>query len=297
MNFIDFCKAHGVVIDRTPRMGVWERFSTETHPRKKNAAVKYMGNYGFLVDFSTGSESVVWKADEENKIDAHSVKVLAKKLDEQKIRLQDMAAKKAKTILDCCLTGSHEYLRRKGFKREQGLIWCHDKTEHLIVPMYIGKNLVGAQMIDAEGGKKFLYGQKTSGANFIIGSSGPYVLCEGYATGLSVRDAMLNLKQNWRVVVCFSASNLVTTAKALPSGFVVADHDKLNKQTGTRAGEEAAKKTGWPYWVPPEEGTDFNDYHQHQGLGVAALSLWESMRHSTNRIKPVLTLRDVVALR
>ena len=40
---------------------------------------------------------------------------------------------------------------------------------------------------------------------------------------------------------------------------MIADHD-----TGG-AGERAAKKTGKPYWVPPEVG-DANDFHQAHGI-------------------------------
>lgn len=272
MTFIQFCIANGIIIDTPPRLGVWERYPTESHPRKRNGAVKWMGEYGFVQDHAVHVEVLFWKVDEPLKIDPKVVSFAIKQADEERKKLQENAAMRASMIANRCLIGRHEYLRAKGFPDEKALVWCHDQTEHLVVPMYDEReNLVGMQTIDAQGNKRFLYGQKTSGANFVIGRQGMNVLCEGYATGLSVRAAMQALKHVWKIHVCFSANNLVTISKRLGSGFVVADND----ESGT--GERVAKQTGWRYWISDRKGEDFNDTHRRTGLFQAAKSLWASM--------------------
>lgn len=272
MDFIEFCQAHGIIIDRPPRLGHWERYPTETHPRKRNGAVKWMGEYGFVQDHAVHVDVLLWKVAKDVRIESKVVSSAIRQADEERARLQENAAMRASMIANRCLIGRHDYLRSKGFPDEKGLIWCHDQTEHLVVPMYDDRErLVGMQTIDASGNKRFLYGQKTSGANFVIGRQGMNVLCEGYATGLSIRAAMQALKHVWKIHVCFSANNLVTISRRLAPGFVVADND----ESGT--GERVAKQTGWRYWMSDKKGEDFNDTHRRVGLFGAAKSLWQSM--------------------
>lgn len=47
----------------------WTRTGTETHPRKKNAAVKLTenGRTGFAIDFSSMSETAIWREGGEQK--------------------------------------------------------------------------------------------------------------------------------------------------------------------------------------------------------------------------------------
>jgi putative DNA primase/helicase len=124
--------------------------------------------------------------------------------------------------------------------------------------MRIGKNLVGAQLIDEAGGKKFLTGQKTNDACFVMGSGTP-IYCEGYATGLSIMKALTVGKMRRSVVVCFSAGNLKRLATD-PAGLVVADNDV------SLTGERVAKETGLKYWMSDAVGEDFNDFQLRVGL-------------------------------
>ncbi len=275
MTFLEFCAAHGILLDRQPRLGVWERYPTEQHPKKRNGAVKWMGDYGFVQDHAIHVEVQFWREDKPVRVDAREVHAAIKQADEERKRLQENAAMRASMIVNRCVIGRHDYLSRKGFPEEKALIWCHDQTEHLVVPMHdYRNNLVGLQTIDALGQKKFLYGQKTSGANFIIGRQGTNILCEGYATGLSIREAMRHYKLPCRIIVCFSANNLVPISKMLDAGLVVADNDA----SGT--GERVAKATGWKYWMSDQLGEDFNDYHRRRGLYEAARALWSSLHPS-----------------
>ena len=63
------------------------------------------------------------------------------------------------------------------------------------------------------------------------------------------------------MIVCFSAGNIPVVAdwtrpKTRRSRImVIADND------ASGAGERAAKKTGFRYWMPPVVGMDANDWH------------------------------------
>jgi putative DNA primase/helicase len=64
---------------------------------------------------------------------------------------------------------------------------------------------------------------------------------------------------------------MVKVAAALPAGLVIADND----ESGT--GERVAKQIGWPYWMPPEIGDDFNDYHVKNSLFKASMAIAKFM--------------------
>ena len=151
-------------------------------------------------------------------------------------------------------------------------MWDNDGAKLLVIPMRIGRDVVGCQLIGEDGGKKFLTGQRTSDAAFVMDSRGPNVLCEGYATALSIRAALTAMKKRYTLFVCFSAHNLGRIAKTLRQGLVVADNDA----SGT--GERVAKETGWPYFMPPTVGQDFNDYHLSTSLFRCSQALSAAMR-------------------
>jgi len=142
----------------------------------------------------------------------------------------------------------------------------------LLIPMRVAGSLVGVQQIDADGGKKFLYGQRTSGATFTFDNKGVNIVCEGYATALSVRAAMKQMKQRYTLHVCFSAGNMVKVASGLERGIVIADNDA----SGT--GQEAAQKIGWPTWMSDRTGEDANDFHMRVGM----FAFTQSLTHTIN---------------
>ncbi len=272
MEFINFCQALGIVINTPPPLGVWRRYPTVDHPRKRNGAVKWMGDHGFAQNHALDTEVSVWKDDKVTEGAKRDFQKLANEAEMERLRMQKNAADKAATILKQCQFGKHEYLKAKGFDDEEGNIWAFDGKQFLIIPMRVDGHLVGLQIIDNEGAKKFLYGQRTAGAEFCFDNKGPHILCEGYATGLSIRKALKNMKKRYTIHVCFSAGNMKKIATGLPGGFVVADCD------ASSTGEKIAKEIGWPYWIAPEVGFDFNDFHQKHGLFAAAYSLTNAMR-------------------
>lgn len=225
MNLIDYCRAFGILIDRVPPAGVWRRFPTESHPHKKNGAVKFMLDHAFVADWANGEAVSVWKADATVQIDHTRARMLAQQAENETRRKQAEAAQKAAYILSQCQYGHHEYLKRKGFPEEQGNIFKHNEELLLCIPMRENGRLTGLQMIKEDGEKKFLPGQKSGGAEFCFDTKGPAYLCEGYATGLSLRAALKAMKRRYTIHICFSAGNMEKIAATLPGGFLVADHD------------------------------------------------------------------------
>lgn len=266
-DFIDFCRGLGIVMDTLPPVGRWKRYPTATHPGKRNGAVKYMGNHGFAQEHSTMTEVAVWKDGKESNVNRAEIARVAKQAAIEIAAQQKRAAQKAEWILSQCELATHPYLEKKGFPDEMANVWQSKSGLVLVIPMRVGKDLVGCQLISEIGEKKFLKGQRTSDTAFVFDSRGPIVLCEGYATGLSCRAALTALKARFTIFVCFSAHNMGRLSRELPMGLVVADND------ASLTGERAAKETGWPYFMPPTVGHDFNDFHQSTSLFKASQAL------------------------
>ena len=252
MDFVSFCRSHGVMIDREPPLGEWARFPTEDHPKKKNGAVKFMGDVGFVQNHATDVEVSVWRSG--IPIDRVMIAKVKKESKLEADKRNTLASNRAKEILKESLTASHPYLIKKGFDREVGYVY----QGSLVIPMRIDGQVVGVQLINEKGEKKFLYGQRTNDAEFILDNRGVHIHCEGYATGLSIQQALRSLKIRYTIHVCFSANNLLRVAKRY-GGVVVADND------ASETGERIAKETLLPYWMSPELGEDANDFHMRVG--------------------------------
>ena len=266
MELIDFCRAHGIIIDAPPPIGYWKRYQTVDHPKKRNGAVKWMGDHAFVQNHATDTEVSIWKPDSINESKRRDYARLAQEAEQEKIRMQERAAAKAKALLNASVLSKHPYFKSKGFPDEQG--WVNG--DKLIIPVRLEGELVGCQLIDESGNKKFLYGQRTSDASFDFDNKGKHYHCEGYATALSLRHALRSLKRNYVIHVCFSAGNLLKLAQKF-GGFVIADNDA----SGT--GERVAKQTGLPYWMSEVVGEDANDAHQRLGLFKFTQSLTQSL--------------------
>jgi phage/plasmid primase-like uncharacterized protein len=261
VTFIDFARACGILIDGYPPVGRWVRLPTVDHPKKRNGAVKWMIDHGFAQNHATQTEVSVWRDEESKPAKQEEIARLARRARDEIEAGQTRAAEKADWILSQCSLDVHPYLKAKGFPDEMAHVWeTDDGARLLVIPMRVGERLVGCQLIDADGGKKFLSGQRTSDAAFVINNRGPAVLCEGYATALSCKAALSAMKARYTLFVCFSAHNLGRIAATLPAGLVVADND------GSGTGERIARETGWPYFMPPTVGHDFNDYHRATSL-------------------------------
>lgn len=213
---------------------------------------------------------------------------------------QKRAAVVAQQMIGSASLASHPYLKAKGFGDREGLVL----DGSLLVPMrellYGTSGAVWAvQAIDAQGGKKFQPGGcRAADTVHILGhpSSPLWIFCEGFATGLSIREALESRSVDHCVIVAFSSGQLASVAaRQSPKRIVVVtDHDwwrcrhrdckakwdypsetcpECELATVPPAGETAARKSGRPWWQPPEPGTDANDLSREQGAAALAAPL------------------------
>jgi putative DNA primase/helicase len=254
MTFEQFAMGHGLIINSLI-FDKWVRVPTDDHPRKLNGAYIFDGHQGAIINFALHDKHIIYKSEEPYKPDPNAA-AKRQQLERDRIQRQHEARGKAAYILDNSTKQPHAYLKRKGFE-ENGWVW----NGLLVVPMRINSALVGCQLIQEDGSKKFLAGQITKGASLIIDNKGRDILCEGFATGLSVRRALKHLRVRYRIHICFSAGNMLEIAKTVTDPLVIADNDTMGVNT--------AKKIALRYWLG-EAGEDFNDAEQRLGTtGVA----------------------------
>lgn len=274
MQFSEFCRAHGLIVDGPVVQGRWMRVPTTDHPRKRNGAYRYLGEIGWCQNHATQTDVSMWRSDADAPdIDREAV---ARKAAEFERRMRDgwaRAARRAGELIESAKRGEHNYLHIKGLGGERGLV-CSDGA--LLVPMrhWRTNDVMGAQLIrwieeELRYEKKMLHGMRAKGAVYRIG---PAKACrtwlvEGYATGLSVAAAVGLLRLRDAVLVCFSAGNLMHVAPLVGGlRLVFADHD------ASGAGLRAARATGLRYCMSDTEGDDANDLHAREGIyRVAAL--------------------------
>jgi len=267
MDFVQFARLHGVLIDSLPPVGVWRRLKTEDKPGHRNGAVKYMGTHGFVQNHATMTEVALWRNESDSPVAVQQVQRIAQQAARETAQAQQRAAEKAAWILAQCTTKPHPYIAAKGFPDEPVNVWDREDGPVMVIPMWIAGKVAGCQLITEAGDKKFLSGQRTGHAEFIFANRGPHILCEGYATALSIRHALRNLKRPYTLHVTFSAGNMVKVASGLPGGFIVADND------ASATGERVAKEIGWPYWMSDRVGEDANDFFLRRGLFALAQGL------------------------
>lgn len=261
--FTDLAASIGCVIPAVREDDHIHRCGTVEHPKKKNGSYRTDGHRGWVKNWQTG-ETATWHGADRREHKHGPLKPLpslVQRRAEEEARAK-WAADVAKLRIATAAYESHPYLERKGFPKAKGLV--HEGM--LLVPARIGAEIVSLQEIDAEGTKKNLPGGRMSGASFSIGSGRLEILCEGYATGLSIKAALAGLCLPARVTCCFSAANVATLAEKRRHAFVVADHDKPVAQfDGLGTGEFYARRTGLPWAVSPDLG-DANDLHLESGL-------------------------------
>lgn len=272
-DFIGFARAHGLEIDpaRLYPSEKIKRCGTTDKPRSTNGAYFWDGQRGWVFNWSAEAQ-VQWFNDQNAKpwtqADKDAWKAKRQAQREEQERHHQRAAQQAVEMLRGTTPGSHSYLHSKGFADTQGLI---TPDGALLIPMrhHQTNALQGVQVIrwieDERRHKKKMqpFGMKAAGAVLRMGppKATETVLVEGYATGLSVLEALRGIGIHAAVLVCFSANNLMQMAQAIKGrAYVFADND----ESGT--GQAAAEQTGLPWCMSPIEGEDANDLHQRAGL-------------------------------
>lgn len=286
MDLLTYCRLVGIQIDATPPIGVWSKYRTDDKPQHRNGRVKFMGTHAFVQNMATMASCETWRPDgnEDGPAIDHAevARVIEKQRQERQAKMEH-AARKAAWILGQCHNDVHPYLESHGFPLEQGNVYTHEKdgqkTKLLVIPMRVDGHLVSLQMIDPSGAKKFLKDGRTEDAVFVIDNKGPPVLVEGYAKALAARVALMALKRRYKIICCFSASNMAKIAERLPDCFLIADRDAPSQHAPLPGGMglKVAQESGRPYWISDIEGEDFDVYLRRVGVFRASQALRVAM--------------------
>ena len=273
MQFEHFARAHGLLVDSVYPSERIQRCATSDHPHKKNGAFSWDGVRGFIWDWASESKAIWYNDPNQQPLtDAQKQAYIAKKLgDKAQVEASyKKAADKAKSLLASAEISEHQYLTYKGFDTEKAFV----SGIELLIPMrnVITNELQTIQRIywlaeERRYEKKMLAGGRAKGGVFVLGnkSASEFILCEGYATGLSIKKAAESIGLKLAVIVCFSDSNMVYVASQLNTKcYVFADNDSSN------AGENAAIKTGLAYVMSDVLGEDANDLMLRAGLFAVA---------------------------
>lgn len=263
MQFAEFARAHGLLIRDLRIAEKIQRCPTVDHPRSTNGAYFFDGRRGWIQRWDAGDE-LIWWEDDKPWTAADKAEWDAKRLLQVK-KQQDTyqkAAERAQAILKSVPVGISPYLKYKGIKDTQAYV----DGDVTIVPMrdYWTNELTSLQFISwnpltRKYDKKFMPNGRTSGSVFKIGRGEQTWFCEGFATGMSLKEALDFMRQSAQVVCTFSVHNLIKVARG-SQGFVMADNDSSG------AGAKSAQETGLPWMMPPTVGQDANDYHTEEGL-------------------------------
>ena len=193
----------------------------------------------------------------------------------EKIKQQRYVQGQVNERFNCAKTkgiNTHPYLQNKGVK-SYGL---RIDNSLLLVPMFnIDGEIASIQTISTTGDKFFTKGGRVKGCFFPIGTPEDIlILCEGYATGASIHEAISE-----PVAVCFNSGNIKEVARELSAKYprakiiIAGDDDHKSEQNiGRIKAVEAAKHIGGIAVFPKfdtsyNEGcTDFNDLHRLCGL-------------------------------
>ena len=165
----------------------------------------------------------------------------------------------------------HDYISRKGIKPIGVKL---DTDGRLLLPVHDTSGAIQSlQFIDAKGEKRFLPNGKMQGGRIILGTpadGSPMILCEGWATGCSLKEATSMV-----VVVGFSGSNLKHVAsdiaKQFPKSRIIIAGDLDASGVGAKYAAEAMNAAkgsviALPRFNDGRVTGDFNDLHHADGL-------------------------------
>lgn len=288
MAFIEFCRDCGIVIDTLPPYGVWRRYPTVDHPRKRNGAVKWMETHGFVQNHALMTEPRLWRPEKlvrpltQNEIRRAREQAAIRQRNEQSARREAIQSMREYWAGLPLLRGNHPYLERKGLSI-RGCEHLKRDGDLLVIPMFRAGELMSVQTIDQKGRKKFRFNCPIKGASYRLQRRAGTItcLCEGFATGLTIFQSIPTAN----VAVCFNSSGLVDVAKSgkfTGMAVICADNDhKTAGNPGLVKGREAAEilKCGIAY---PDgiSGTDWDDARQEWGEKAESKIRMEVLRQA-----------------
>jgi len=195
--FVAFCQQHGLLLECCPPVGRWVRVKTTDKRHHRNGAVKFLGDFGLVQNWATMERPALWHSQSGDKAAIDFVRIqreAAAARQQASVRAKQAAAR-AVSMLAKAKPDYHPYLAQKGFPNACAAVL----DGQLLIPMFAAGSVCGLQVIDESGQKRFLPGQRCSGASLVMGAKqGLTVLCEGYATGLSALAVLAAIGQSAR---------------------------------------------------------------------------------------------------
>ena len=163
---------------------------------------------------------------------------------------------------------SHPYLTRKGVDPHMARL----EGDKLLLPIYgADGKLMSVQTIADDGSKRFQYRAPTKSGRLYIGlHMGRTIVCEGFATGASIYEAVPD-----QVAVTYSKGNMRVVAKELAEANI-----PIVLATDVNAADEMralAAELDCPVAIPAH-GDDFNDQAQAQGHDAVAATINAAIR-------------------
>lgn len=277
------CSGVGIHPPKRHAYGKWLKTDTLTGKSGKGDGRVIIDDFRVTAwNWQTGEKITVWLKDEPSPGERKEIARKIEREDRERRAKAERAAQIACSLVAAAKLAGHPYLVAKGFRDEKALVLPATDIraiagDYLVpeggqsaiaIPARIGQRITSVQLIWEHGAKKFLAGGEIGGASHRIASGACTWLCEGYATGLSLRAALKGLGMQSTILCCFSASNIVAVARQVRGrAFVSADNDKpLEQFGGLGTGEHYARQTDLPYGMPPDVGADFNDMHQGSSI-------------------------------
>lgn len=198
------------------------------------------------------------------------------------------------------IQGESEYLQSKGLT---GFKYPLMPDGSLLLELVDESGAVtAAQTITPQGEKRLIKGSAKRGAYYAVNAlerPQSVVIAEGLATTLTCHL----IRTDALTVAAIDAGNLLPVAEVMrrkyPQAQIIIAADKDHQQGGpesggTNTGKDAAEKAalsvaGWVSLPPTDNKTDWNDYHQQNGLEAATAAFNDSMYQPQGEsVKPQL---------
>ncbi|HHR5654201.1 TPA: DUF927 domain-containing protein [Klebsiella pneumoniae] len=198
------------------------------------------------------------------------------------------------------IQGESEYLQSKGLT---GFKYPLMPDGSLLLELVDESGAVtAAQTITPQGEKRLIKGSAKRGAYYALNAlerPQSVVIAEGLATALTCHL----IRTDALTVAAIDAGNLLPVAEVMRRKYpqaqiiIAADNDHQQggpESGGTNTGKDAAEKAalsvaGWVSLPPTDNKTDWNDYHQQNGLEAATAAFNDSMYQPQGEsVKPQL---------
>ena len=238
----------------------WSKNSDDYDPSSFNSTWNSLSpnggiNIGTLFHYAGESG---WTYREPNILRDEAARLKRRQAETEKTEKKQTAAQVARSRWDAANDADpdHAYL----MKKQIDPVGIRQEGNNLLIPVQDRDgNLISLQTITSDGKKLFQKGSTTGGGYMRLkGASDPVIICEGYATGVS-----LNQATGASVAVTFSCHNLMPVAKIIrekmPDMDIVIAADSKPVSTCEKA-REVAKTINARLAVPTVD-SDFNDMH------------------------------------